>query len=70
MNNVVSVQIGVLIATPDYVTNSNDDRTYRIAGTTIGPPGDSTADVNHAGDRRMRAAFNTTIQLRNRNNLL
>ena len=70
MNNVVSVQIGVLIATPDYVTNSNDDRTYSIAGTTIGPPGDTTADANHLGDRRMRAAFNTTIQLRNRNNLL
>ena len=70
MNNVVSVQIGVLIATPNQVANSNDDRTYRIAGTTIGPPGDSSTDFNHAGDRRMRAAFNTTIQLRNRHNIL
>ena len=45
MNNVVSVQIGVLIATPNQVANSNDERTYRIAGTTIGPPGDTTADA-------------------------
>lgn len=65
MNNVVSVQIGILIGTADYAGSRNDTRTYNLAGVTIGPPG-SAANFTHAGDRRLRAAFNTTIQLRNR----
>lgn len=65
-NNVVSVQIGLLIATADYAATLNDTRTYNVAGTLIGPPGAAGVDDEHAGDRRLRAAFNTTIQLRNR----
>ena len=66
--NVLSVQLGLLIATADYAASSDDDRIYNIAGTTIGAPGSTaTTDFQHEGDRRMRAAFNTTIQLRNRN---
>ncbi len=65
MENVVSVQIGILIATANYAASSNDTNTYNIAGTSIGPPG--SAGITHAGDRRLRAAFNTTVQLRNRN---
>lgn len=65
MNNVVSVQIGILIGTADLAGSRNDNRTYNLAGVTIGPPG-SAADFTHAGDRRLRAAFNTTVQLRNR----
>ena len=64
--NVFSVQLGLLIATADYAASSDDGRSYNIAGTNIGPPADASANDNHAGDRRMRAAFNTTIQLRNR----
>ena len=63
--NVLSVQLGLLIATADYAASDNDNRTYNIAGTTIGVPGSATDD-QHTADRRMRAAFNTTIQLRNR----
>ena len=66
---MVSVQIGILIATANYAASDNDERTYNIAGVTVGPPGAST-DLNHAGDRRLRAAFNTTVQLRNRRNQL
>jgi len=69
MENVVSVQIGILIATANYAASDNDAKTYNIAGVTVGPPGAST-DLNHAGDRRLRAAFNTTVQLRNRRNQL
>lgn len=64
--NILSVQLGLLIATADYSASSRDDRIYNIAGTTIGPPGSAT-NFQHTGDRRIRAAFNTTIQLRNRN---
>jgi len=64
--NILSVQLGLLIATADYAASSSDNRVYNLAGTTIGPPSDTTTDFQHAGDRRMRAAFNTTIQLRNR----
>ena len=64
--NILSVQLGLLIASADYSASSRDDRIYNIAGTTIGPPGSAT-NFQHTGDRRIRAAFNTTIQLRNRN---
>lgn len=66
MGNVASVQIGILIATSNYAASEDDARIYNIAGVTVGPPGENT-DRNHAGDRRLRAAFNTTVQLRNRN---
>jgi len=65
MSNVASVQIGILIATANYAGSDRDERTYNVAGVTVGPPGAGT-DLHHAGDRRLRAAFNTTIQLRNR----
>jgi len=63
-SNVLSAQIGLLIATTNFASSDNDNRTYQIAGTTIGPPGAAT-DLNHAGDRRLRMEFNTTVQLRN-----
>lgn len=66
IDNVVSIQIGLLLSTTDSVTNSDDDRTYMIANEKVGPPG-SSEDITHTGGRLMRAAFNTTIQLRNRN---
>jgi len=65
-SNIISVQLGLLVATADYAGQSNDDQTYNVAGTLIGPPNGNTA-IKHPGDRRIRAAFNTTIQLRNRN---
>jgi len=63
-SNVISAQIGLLIATTNLASSDPDTRTYQIAGTTIGPPGAAT-DLNHAGDRRLRMEFNTTVQLRN-----
>jgi len=66
MNNVLSVQLGLLIATADNAASTNDDRIYNLAGTTIGPPDNANTDFKHTGGRRIRAAFNATIQLRNR----
>ncbi len=65
MERVVSVQIGLLIGSIDHVTSGNDDRTYLVADQPVGPSGGSTT-LKHASDRQLRAAFNTTIRLRNR----
>lgn len=65
IENVVSIQIGLLVTTTENVTNDDDDRTYMLANEVIGPPS-STHPLKHAGGKAMRAAFNTTIQLRNR----
>lgn len=66
IENVVSVQIGLLVSSTDSVTSGNDDRTYLIANEKVGPPSGSET-IKHSGGRLKRAAFNTTIQLRNRN---
>lgn len=61
---IVSVQLGLLLSTANYAASENDTQTYNIAGWTVGPG--STTNAQHPGDKRIRAAFNTTVQLRNR----
>lgn len=63
---VVSVQLGLLISTPEYSATTDDTQTYNIAGTTIDPPSATGTNAKHPGDRRLRASFNATIQIRNR----
>ncbi len=65
MNSVVSIQIGLLVASTDEATTDDDNRTYLIADVKVGPPSGTTS-VKHEGGRALRAAFNSTIQLRNR----
>ncbi len=65
MDSVVSVQIGLLVSSTESITGDDDNRTYLIANEKIGPPS-SSLSLKHTGGRAMRAAFNTTIQLRNR----
>ena len=65
MENVVSIQIGILVSSTESISNDEDDRTYMVANEKIGPPG-SAQSLKHGGGNAMRAAFNTTIQLRNR----
>lgn len=65
INDVVSIQVGLLIASVEDVSADQDNRTYRLANVKVGPPG-STEVVKHEGGRLLRAAFNTTVQLRNR----
>ena len=65
-SQIVSVQLGLLIGTSDYLATTNDTQNYNLASWSVGPPNDTGADANHAGDRRIRASFNTTVQLRNR----
>jgi type IV pilus assembly protein PilW len=65
MAQVTSVQIGLLLRSIDNIASRDDTKTYMIAGQEIGPPGGSTA-LTHSGGKYMRAAFNTTVRLRNR----
>lgn len=65
INNVVSIQVGVLVASAEAATNHTDDRTYLLANVKVGPP-DSSQALKHSGGKKLRAPFNTTVQLRNR----
>ena len=60
--NVITVRLGLLMATGEDVTAQLDTNTYNVAGTLIS---DSTT-ISHAGDRKLRYVANTTINLRNR----
>jgi len=57
--NIVSVQIGLLMQSHDRVREENDTKSYLLAGNIINT-------TTHAGDRRLRMAFNTTVKVRNR----
>lgn len=62
-DNVVSVRIGFLVATPNEVRSVDDTRAYTVAGTPID---DSATTVTHAADKKMRFAYTMTVKLRNK----
>jgi type IV pilus assembly protein PilW len=53
---VVSVEVAVLVQSPQETGPEKDSRTYNLLGTNLGP----------FNDRRQRAVFTTTVVLRNR----
>lgn len=55
-NDVVSVRIGLLLASPNEIGSMADSQEYLINGTRVVAP----------GDRRLRQVFTTTVALRNR----
>lgn len=61
MQNVSSIQLGLLISSQDEVTPSDDSQTYHLAQEEI-----STETPGYINDRRLRHAFNSTIKIRNR----
>ena len=63
---VVSVQLGIIVASVDYSAQQDDTQIYNIAGHRVGPAGAANIDGEHGSDRRLRAAFNATVQIRNR----
>ncbi len=65
MAKVTSVQVGLLLRSVDQISSREDSKTYLVANREIGPPGGSTT-ISHTGGRYLRAAFNTTVRLRNR----
>jgi type IV pilus assembly protein PilW len=62
--NIVSVQIGMLLRTADQVSQYADEKTYVIAGESVGPPNGNTV-IKHSGGKYVRHAFNSTLKLRN-----
>lgn len=60
--NVITVRIGLLMATGEQLTTQADTNTYNVAGTLIS----NVSTPAHGGDRRLRYVANTTINLRNR----
>lgn len=65
---IESLQVGLLMTSWDEIAESDDGRTYALAGQPV-PAATAPTDASaHARDRRMRLAFNTTIRIRNRRN--
>ncbi len=69
---VESVQIGLLMSSWEHAASDIDQATYVLAGQPIPPNTDIAAArasaLTHAADNRLRLAFNTTINIRNRRN--
>ena len=67
---VNSIRIGLLMVSYDEVAEIDDTNTYNLAGIPITPAtAANTGADTHPVDRRIRLAFTTTIQIRNRRNL-
>jgi len=61
-----SVRIGLLVASWDQLTESNDTRTYFVAGNALTPTNTDSTASEYKSDKRIRLAFNTTVKVRNR----
>ena len=66
MQDVESVKLGVLVSSSSQVLSTDDTLTYRLPGEDIRPAGTTGAQVTHAGDRRLRREFSSTVNIRNR----
>jgi len=63
------VQIGMLMASYDYVRNDDDKTTYLLAGQEVGSvEGKALDGLAHSENQQYRLVFNTTIKVRNRRN--
>ncbi|MEE9333385.1 MAG: PilW family protein [Granulosicoccaceae bacterium] len=68
VGQIETVQIGLLLQSIDPVTDVDDNKSYFLAGDQILPAGASGAQLGltHAGDRRLRMAFSSSVTIRNR----
>ncbi|MDP2561852.1 PilW family protein [Psychrobium sp. 1_MG-2023] len=62
MNQVQSIQLGLLITSQNQVRTTNDSKTYELPGESIG----ISTTVKHDKDKRLRHVFTTTVKIRNR----
>jgi len=62
------IQIGLLLQSIDPVTDVDDEKSYFLAGDQILPANASGASLGltHAGDKRLRMAFSSSVTIRNR----
>ncbi len=65
---IEAVQIGLLLQSIDPVSDLDDNKSYFLAGDQILPAGSSGAQLGltHAGDKRLRMAFSSSVTIRNR----
>lgn len=62
---IVSVQLGVLLVSPDRVLDADLPAPFSLLDLVFAPNGE-TADINFANDRRLRRPVTTTVAIRNR----
>ncbi|MCG8520521.1 MAG: PilW family protein [Pseudomonadales bacterium] len=62
---VVSVRVGVLVSGVESILIEDDDNTYDLPGARFTDVGANT-DFAHAADRRLRKAFTSSLDIRNR----
>jgi len=66
-SRVEVIQIGLLMASYDYVRNDKDEATYILAGQEVeAATGKSLDGLEHSNNEQYRLVFNTTIKVRNR----
>lgn len=65
MSEVEAVRIGLLVSSPMRVLNTDDTQTYNLPGESIGPA-TSGLDQTYPNDRRVRRAFTSNVNIRNR----
>ena len=61
--NVVSIQVGLLMASGDEIATNIDTNTYNVAGELIQPA--PAAGLTHPQDQQLRYVVNSTINIRN-----
>jgi len=62
---VSSLQIGLLLSSYEAVAESDDTNIYVLAGVPIVPESAAATNLTHPVDKRIRQAFNATVELRN-----
>jgi len=68
VEDVRAVRLGLLMSSWEPIADQDDTNVYLLAGQPVGPAVAGSAQVAgdaHAGDRRLRLAFNTTVKVRN-----
>lgn len=60
-----SVEIGMLVESFANISDNADQHSYTLAGYTL-TPSTARGDTTYRTDRRMRLAFNSTVDVRNR----
>ncbi|WP_309045741.1 PilW family protein [Marinobacter sediminicola] len=64
--NVVVVRVGMLVSASGNVLEQNDSQAYELPGTVFVANNPSAGQQVHAADRRLRKAFVSTLDIRNR----
>lgn len=64
--DVVVIRVGLLVSAGGNALAEDDSQTYELPGKTFVPSGAGVDELNHAADRRLRKAFVSTLNIRNR----